>query len=243
MTGPVTPAQASTPIPPPLQALQFVDSQGILTPQALSFLQLLWAAIQGGGGIVDIIAQLEITAILDMIAPGFSSAAAQSLAAQSAAPGPLLLSPPPPFPGLPPLPSHDVSPSPVSWSPTIAGSATPGAQTYSTQSGSYCDIGPMRIALFRIAMTALDAATAGNVEILGLPTAASTTAVAVAGGWVGSFANLTLTAGYTFLGTGLSAGSGAILLAQSGSAQPPASLLAAALSATSTLTGGIAYFR
>lgn len=57
MTNPNTPVQASFPIPPPAPNLPFVtlDPMGefILTPPAFSFLQELWAAIQGQGGVID----------------------------------------------------------------------------------------------------------------------------------------------------------------------------------------------
>ncbi len=54
MGSPATPATvAAFPIPPPLQQLPWDTKGGFLTPSSLGFLQLLWAAIQGQGGIVD----------------------------------------------------------------------------------------------------------------------------------------------------------------------------------------------
>lgn len=51
MAGPVIAGAA--PIPPPLQQLPWDSGGDFLTPASLGFLQLLWASIQGQGGIVD----------------------------------------------------------------------------------------------------------------------------------------------------------------------------------------------
>lgn len=57
MANPRTPAQASFPIPPPVPGWPLVDAKGMATPAFAQFLQLLWAAIQGAGGIIDITTQ------------------------------------------------------------------------------------------------------------------------------------------------------------------------------------------
>lgn len=57
MPGPNEPNIASFPVPPPLFNFpwtQTLNGQQILTPQAISFLQLLWASIQGQGGLIDL---------------------------------------------------------------------------------------------------------------------------------------------------------------------------------------------
>lgn len=58
MPGPSVPAAAPTgPIPPPLNGLPWgttrPDGQVWLNPTSLGFLQMLWAALQGSGGIID----------------------------------------------------------------------------------------------------------------------------------------------------------------------------------------------
>lgn len=79
-TNPTNPVIAGSPLPPPLFQLPWGtlrnDGTVYLTPQALGFLQALWAGLQGGGGVIDIITILE---------PGgssMSSGMVQSLAQQ-----------------------------------------------------------------------------------------------------------------------------------------------------------------
>lgn len=56
MANPQNPVISTFPVPPPVFQLPFIQTQnGYLTPTALEFLQILWAAIQGAGGIIDII--------------------------------------------------------------------------------------------------------------------------------------------------------------------------------------------
>lgn len=57
MVNPKTPSQASFPVPPPIPGWPVVDAKGMATPAFAQFLQLLWAAIQGTGGIIDITTQ------------------------------------------------------------------------------------------------------------------------------------------------------------------------------------------
>jgi hypothetical protein len=59
------------------------------------------------------------------------------------------------------------------WIPAIAGTTTPGSNTYTTQEGTYVKIGQMVIASFFIQMSAKDAAMAGIVWITGLPFASA----------------------------------------------------------------------
>ena len=57
------------------------------------------------------------------------------------------------------------------WTPTLAGTVTPGAHTYSVQSGNWIKIGNLITATFDISIpyANLDAAMAGNLTITGLP--------------------------------------------------------------------------
>lgn len=135
-----------------------------------------------------------------------------------------------------------ISPSMVSWTPTLAGSSTAGAQTYGTAWGAQIDIGPVRLALFSIVLTALDGATAGDVQVAGFPIPSNTGATLQAG-WIGEFGGVTLTAGYTQLGLAVAPGVSVAGLVQSGSASAPLALPVAALSATSAVTGGVLFFR
>lgn len=63
MANPNTPATASFPVPPPLANIPWgrvqPDGSVNLDPTAWSFLQELWAALQGGGGVLD-----QITALI-----------------------------------------------------------------------------------------------------------------------------------------------------------------------------------
>jgi hypothetical protein len=55
------------------------------------------------------------------------------------------------------------------WTPTLIGSTTPGAQTYTNQSGAYVRIGNRIFCEGRVAISAKDAGIAGNVQVGGLP--------------------------------------------------------------------------
>lgn len=56
-----------------------------------------------------------------------------------------------------------------SWTPVLAGSTTPGTQTYSVQLGRYTRIGNLCFVQGRVTLTAFDAATNGAMRITGLP--------------------------------------------------------------------------
>jgi hypothetical protein len=81
---------------------------------------------------------------------------------------------------------RSVSSASSAWTPTVAGATTAGAQTYGTQWGAQVDIGPVRLALFSIVMSALDGTTAGAVQIAGFPVPSSPSAVLCAG-WLGQW--------------------------------------------------------
>lgn len=136
---------------------------------------------------------------------------------------------------------QQIGSSSVSWTPTVAGSTTPGAQTYSSQIGLTVEAGPLRIAMFSITMTAKDGATAGNVTIAGLPQAAS--ASLIQAGWLSSWGGVTVSAGVTQLGVQMAPSLDVASIMQSGSTLAAAPLTAAGLSATSSFVGGVLYFR
>lgn len=86
------------------------------------------------------------------------------------------------------------------WTPTILGSVTPGSQTYTAQEGYYIRTGKMVHCWGRVVLSALDVATAGAVQIGGLPFAAKTTTAMGFAGSIGGASNLTHAAGYTQYG-------------------------------------------
>lgn len=55
------------------------------------------------------------------------------------------------------------------WTPTIIGSTTPGTQTYTQQLGAWVKRGTLVTCQFRVALSALDPAAAGNAVLGGLP--------------------------------------------------------------------------
>jgi hypothetical protein len=55
------------------------------------------------------------------------------------------------------------------WTPVLAGGATAGVNTYTTQTGTYYKIGKMIVSTFTIVLSAKDAAMAGGLLISGLP--------------------------------------------------------------------------
>jgi hypothetical protein len=65
--------------------------------------------------------------------------------------------------------SSAASVSSGTFTPTIAGSTTAGAHTYATQQGYYFKIGSLVFINLYVAMSAKDAAMAGNAQIHGLP--------------------------------------------------------------------------
>ena len=123
-----------------------------------------------------------------------------------------------------------------SWTPTLAGTTTAGANTYAYQSGWYtahdgiCTLG------FALGLTAKDPAMAGNLEILGLPISFNSPApISARSGMVGNLAaandvNFSMTGGPTislrkFTTTGSS----------------PSALVPADITATFFIEGEISY--
>lgn len=59
------------------------------------------------------------------------------------------------------------------WTPVLAGSSTPGTQTYDVQVGRYVRIGNLVMATFNITIDTKDVATAGDMLLTGLPFASA----------------------------------------------------------------------
>jgi hypothetical protein len=244
-TNPVIPAPATNPVSPPIKNLPIVDSLGFPSPTFLQAWQELWSAVSGQGGVSDqiitgivapapAVAQSLITQASDKAAPISNLLGRLARMEQQLASLRILTAPPVAFRG--------ESPSPISWTPVVAGSTTSGVQTYTTQSGVYCEIGPCELALFSIQLATVDAGIAGNVMITGLPIASNASGAAQ-GGWLSEWGNSTLGAGYTSLGVTLAAGVAQFGVIQAGSAKAPLALPASALSGTDVFIGGALYFR
>ena len=110
---------------------------------------------------------------------------------------------------------------------TLYGSTTAGTQTYAAQTITWRRIGDMCFFNLYLALTAKDAAMAGNTRIGGLPfpsKAALATYTSVSIGWA-SF--ITLDAGYTQLGAYITAGQSYIELSEIKSATSVANVAAA----------------
>jgi hypothetical protein len=80
------------------------------------------------------------------------------------------------------------------WTPTIAGSTTAGANTYTSQVGKWARVGDLVWVTCQVVMSVKDGAIAGNVQVRGLPWAVNAADHPVSAS-VGSFANVTLGAG------------------------------------------------
>ena len=130
-----------------------------------------------------------------------------------------------------------------SWTPVFRGSATAGTQTYGTQFGRYTRIGRTVLARCVIVMTAKDAATAGNLQVGGLPYSAANDASSNGGCGPGYYANLDLDVGggYYQLGATVSAASTTASLFESGDNVAQATLTEADLAATSAISITIIY--
>ena len=199
--GPSVPAITTGEAFPPFLNLPWgetrSDGQVYLTIPALQLLQYLFAALGGAGGLNDVILELMPSPGQTQAAvAGATQATAQALAfAVDGAPSPAAAALQAQNPDVPALPWSQIGSMPVPWTPTLAGTTTAGAQTYATRWGWALAIGPVTLALYSIALSALDGTTAGNVVITGLPAQAATTGPGVQAGWVSRYANVTLAAG------------------------------------------------
>lgn len=85
------------------------------------------------------------------------------------------------------------------WTPTIEGSTTAGAQTYSVQVAKYTKVGRTVTIYAYVSITTKDAAMAGNVRIGGLPYASDGTANALQALALGDYQGVTFGASKTQL--------------------------------------------
>jgi hypothetical protein len=130
---------------------------------------------------------------------------------------------------------QDITPRFSNFVPLIGGSTTAGVQTYSLNQGYGWFIGRRFHFDIVIIMTAKDGATAGNLQVTGLPVASRNNAAGrVYNATLGGHSNLTFTAGNQITATVANAGT-VITLFQSGTGLAQAALAAAALNATSAI--------
>lgn len=122
------------------------------------------------------------------------------------------------------------------YSPTIAGTSTPGSNTYTADtSGKYWQIGSMMVVIFHVQMASKDAAMAGNIYVTMPATMASS--LPVSGAFPTLFDNVDFAAGYTQFSYYMSAGTNRLNLAQQGDNIAAANVGVAAVTTSSVLRG------
>lgn len=121
------------------------------------------------------------------------------------------------------------------WTPSVSGSTTSGSQTYGTRVGHWTRRGRWVDFVCSVQVSTLDAATAGNLRITGLPFAALNTAGLQQPVAINVRSNLTLTAGYTMYSAYMTNNSAIINLAQMGSNVAQALLQATAAASGLTI--------
>jgi hypothetical protein len=101
------------------------------------------------------------------------------------------------------------------WTPTILGTTTAGAQTYSGQVGRYTKIGRLVAIEGSVILSAKDVLTAGSIRIGGLPFTAANVA-SMPGMGVSFYRNINFAAGYAQLGVQVVQNTTQLALIQSG---------------------------
>jgi hypothetical protein len=127
-----------------------------------------------------------------------------------------------------------------SWTPTLYGSATAGAPTYTANVGSYEQIGRLVVARFNIAISALGG-MAGTVRIGGLPYNSANVAGDVGGGPIGFLEGVTLDSGYSFVGLTVAPNHNFATLYESGSNKTSQEIAVANWAAGATVSGVLTY--
>jgi hypothetical protein len=127
------------------------------------------------------------------------------------------------------------------WTPIIAGDATAGTQTYSTQIGKYTLIGRTVLVEGLVIMSAKDGTTAGNIVITGLPFTSINSGQTIGAIAVSAVQNIALTAGYSQFGLAVKPGDTKLSLLQAGNNVAAATIAAAAINATSAIAFGGTY--
>ena len=127
------------------------------------------------------------------------------------------------------------------FTPTIIGSSTAGSNTYSTQAGFYVKTGNMVHCDIFVALSAKDAAMAGNVSVGGLPFTSKTSTNRYSSAATGTYKNIDLTAGYSQIGGAIQSAAVAITLYQAGDNVAHSNIAAAAFTNDSFVMCSVDY--
>ena len=125
------------------------------------------------------------------------------------------------------------------WTPALQGTSVAGAQTYTDRAGEWYRRGNTITASFRINMSALDGATAGDAQIAGLPFA-SKASLTQPGLAIGAWANINIGANVQL--TGALGPSGTLInLLMTSAAGALSNVPITSISATTLITGTVTY--
>jgi len=127
-----------------------------------------------------------------------------------------------------------------SFTPTLVGTGGTAAHTYTQQNGWYVRVGNLVTVFFRVALSARDAGMTGTARIAGLPFAAISDALYSAASALSEY-RVDLTAGYTDMAGGISAGSLYIDLIQNGDNVASLLLPAAGVLSATVVIGSCTY--
>lgn len=122
------------------------------------------------------------------------------------------------------------------YSPTLAGSTTPGTNTYTAATvGKYWQFASMMVVIFHLQMASKDAGMAGNLYVTMPATMASS--LPVSGAFPTLFDNVDFAPGYTQFSYYMSAGTNWLMLAQQGDNVAASNVDVAAVTTSSVLRG------
>lgn len=126
------------------------------------------------------------------------------------------------------------------WTPTIAGSSTPGSHTYTRQIGRYTKTGTQVHVIFYVTINAKDGTMAGNVQIAGLPFTTKNVSNALQTGTIASWGALATAMVNVSIYTNTNATTAPILKATAATASL-AAMVAADIQNGSEFVGSISY--
>jgi hypothetical protein len=125
-----------------------------------------------------------------------------------------------------------------SWVPVLAGSSVAGTPVYTTQAGSYEQIGRQVTARFSIITSAITGIS-GDVRVAGLPFANNATDIGI--GFISCFSGWTGTAGFTTIGGVVDGSQTFMRIQESGNGVNSPNAIAAHFAATTALLGVVFY--
>lgn len=127
-----------------------------------------------------------------------------------------------------------------SWTPTLQGSSATGAPTYTTQIGSYEQIGRLIICRFTIVTSALGSPT-GNMQIGGLPFTSANVSNDNGQGFITNMIGVTLDSSYVTLTAIVAPNSAVAMLFEIGSGQSGQAVPVSKFASGTTLEGCLIY--